>query len=343
MRMLRVVLLLVLNVQALSFAQPAFQENTQPAPTQTTDQPVYAPDDYVIRPGDVVSVRVLREPDMSGDMQVSAKGYIRIPFLREPILAAGRTAWQLADVIRQQVDEILWEPQVDVQVKHGQQDVAYVLGEVNRAGPVPVRVGTRLLNVLVAAGGLSKNAGNVAYILRDQMRLPDEQKSNSDHTAEAEVKLASVLETVDIRGLLRGHVELASLERFNRPIYPGDIISIPEADRVFVGGNVHAPGAFELRGDLTLTQALMLAGGPKPDSRKKEIRLVRPGPDGASVSEQLVNLDIIEKDASKDIRLQANDIVFVPVSRAKTIVSTMLNAFILQSAVGVPAYLIFRR
>jgi polysaccharide export outer membrane protein len=344
MRLLSVVLLLVLNVQTLTSAQTLPQESpARQALNEASNQPVYAPDDYIIRPGDVLSVRVLREPDMSGDMQVSAKGHIRIPFLRDPIMAAGRTAWQLADVIRQQVDEILWEPQVDVQVKQGQQDFAYLLGEVNHPGPVPVRIGTRLLNVLVAAGGLSKNAGNIAYILRDQMRLDDAQKNADNANNDVEIKLTSVLETVDIRGLLRGRVELASLERFNRPIYPGDVISVPEADRVFIGGNVNTPGAFELRGDLTLSQALMLAGGLKPDSRKKEIRLVRPGPDSASISESLVNLDSIEKDATKDIRLQPNDIVFVPVSRTKTVISAMLSAFILQSAVGIPAYLMFRR
>jgi polysaccharide export outer membrane protein len=50
-------------------------------------------------------------------------------------------------------------------------------------------------------------------------------------------------------------------------IRPGDIISIPETDQIFVTGAVVKPGATPLRSRLTLIQALGIAGGFAPDAR----------------------------------------------------------------------------
>jgi hypothetical protein len=55
-------------------------------------------------------------------------------------------------------------------------------------------------------------------------------------------------------------------------IRPGDIISIPETDQIFVTGAVVKPGATPLRSRLTLIQALGIAGGFAPDAARSRIR-----------------------------------------------------------------------
>lgn len=291
-----------------------------------------SPYDYVIGPGDLLSIRVFQQPDLSGDVRVTAQGYIRLMFIDEPIQATGHTEWELADIIREKLGVILRDPQISVQVKEAQQDMAYILGSVRTPGPVPVRSETRLLNLIASAGGLGDRAGNVAHILRSSLWTADNQENQNQA---GEVKLSSVLETVNIRQMLQGRVEL------NKRIYPGDVVSIPEADKVFIGGNVNSPGAFELRGDLTLSQAITMAGGIKPASKKDKITIIRQEPQKTELTEVIVNLGEIEKDANKDIKLQANDVVFVPSSVTKNLGLALLNSLAIQTAL-LPLYIIRR-
>ena len=288
--------------------------------------------DYVIGPGDIISVRVFQQPDLSGDVRVSAKGEIRLLFVEEPIKAVGLTEWELADKIREKLLVVLRDPRVSVQVKEARQDVAYILGAVKSPRSVPVYSESRLLNLLAEAGGLSDRAGTVAYILRGNVWSADTQE---DVNTSGEVRLSSVIETVDIAKMLQGQVEL------NKRIYPGDVVSVPEAGKVFVGGSVNKPDAFDLRGDLTLTQAITLAGGTKPEAKKNKVIIIRQEPGKPQLTEITVNLGEVEKDSSKDIQLQASDVIFVPSSTMKNLGLALLNSLAIQSAL-LPLYIIRR-
>ena len=294
-----------LTVSASGLQQPSSGQSQVEAVDQ---QPLSLPVDYVIGPGDVLSVRIFQQPELGGDVRVSAQGYIRLLFVEEPIKAEGLNEWELAQVIREKLTTILRDPQVSVRVMQAQRDMVYILGAVQRPGSVAWSPGTRLLNLVAAAGGLGDRAGYVAHILRGSVWSGNGQRENQSN--EAELTLTSVLETVNIRQMLQGRVEL------NKPIYPGDIVSVPEADRVFVGGNVNTPGAFTLQGELTLSQALTLAGGLKPASKRK-VTIIRQEAGKGGLTEITVDLGEVEKDQSKDVALQANDIVFVPDSKGK--------------------------
>lgn len=332
-RALTLCLVVAMSVGPCLAVQPQ-EPQTQPK-SEVTDQPlVTAAGDYLIQPGDVLSIRVFQQPELSGDFKVSAQGLLRLLYLDEPIKAAGLTEWQLADVIQKAYATLLRDPRVSVQAKDARQAVAYILGQVQSPGPVPWTPGTRLLNMIAAARGLNERAGNVVFILRNTVWSAGERPENQ--TGETEVKLTSVLETVDVRQMLLGNVEL------NRLINPGDIVSVPEVDRVFVGGGVNSPGAFELRGDLRLSQVLTLAGGLKTTSKKK-VTIIRRQPGKPGLTEILVDVEAMMKDRSKDIAMEANDLVFVPSSVAKSVGLALLNAFAFQSAVQLPFYLLTGR
>jgi polysaccharide export outer membrane protein len=81
---------------------------------------------------------------------------------------------------------------------------------------------------------------------------------------------------------------------------------------IYVGGNVVKPGRFELRGEMSVTDAISTAGGMIPGSNDSEIILFR------RVSNQMVEVKrinmkrAIEKDALReDMVLQANDSIYV--------------------------------
>jgi polysaccharide export outer membrane protein len=311
------------------------QEKKSPDMTQVEMRnklPMSPPIDYVIGPGDLLSIRVFQQPDLSGDVRVTVQGYIRLMFIDEPIQATGHTEWELTDIVQKKLGAILRDPQVSVQVKEAQQDVAYILGAVQSPRPVTVHADTRLLNMMAAGGGLTDRAGNVVHILRGTVWSGEGQPPVNGTD---EVKLSSVLEIVNIREMLQGGIEL------NKRIFAGDVVIVPEADKVFVGGNVNTPGAIELRGDLTLSQALTLAGGVKPAS-KKNLTIVRQGAAKSNVTEIVVNLGDVQKDPSKDPRLQANDIIYVQSSAVRNLGMSLLTTMAVQMAVVLPFYFINR-
>src|SRR5205823_14210009 len=89
------------------------------------------------------------------------------------------------------------------------------------------------------------------------------------------------LTELNLRDILDGHPEA------NLYIQPGDIITVPEADQVFVTGSVIQPRPIPLVGKLTLTRALYSAGGFYPDANKKKVRVIRQQPGTETMTETI--------------------------------------------------------
>jgi protein involved in polysaccharide export with SLBB domain len=83
------------------------------------------------------------------------------------------------------------------------------------------------------------------------------------------------------------------------------------AQRVFVAGEVNLPGVLPIVGRITMTQAVLNAGGPKPTARLSQVLLLRyDGENRTSV--QSIRLSDILKGAKADIPLRPYDVVYVP-------------------------------
>lgn len=80
--------------------------------------------------------------------------------------------------------------------------------------------------------------------------------------------------------------------------------------QVFIAGEAVQPGAYNVNGLTTITQALIASGGVKQTGSLRHIQLLRKG---KVVSEfDLYDL-LIKGDTSKDIRLSSGDTLFIPV------------------------------
>ena len=55
----------------------------------------------------------------------------------------------------------------------------------------------------------------------------------------------------------------------------GDTVLVPKAETVYVFGHVRSPGAYPIQRDMTVLQALALAGGLTEQGSTSRIRLVR--------------------------------------------------------------------
>jgi polysaccharide export outer membrane protein len=110
------------------------------------------PQAYRIGPGDLISVQVFQEPDLSNDkIQVDDVGRIQIP-LAGDILAAGLTGPELAAVITERLGrEFIRYPRVVVSVVSTREQSVAVEGEVKMPGVYKVTPNDTLLSAIARA------------------------------------------------------------------------------------------------------------------------------------------------------------------------------------------------
>ena len=110
--------------------------------------------------------------------------------------------------------------------------------------------------------------------------------------------------------------------------------------KIYVGGEVVNPGDIPYRGELTLVQAIMQAGGFLKTARLSEVVLIRRGQEGEPIG-TVVNVQEILKEAQfqNDVPLAPSDLIFVSRSRIANV-----NLFIEQYFVNnypIPIFLGF--
>lgn len=81
---------------------------------------------------------------------------------------------------------------------------------------------------------------------------------------------------------------------------------------VYVAGEVNFPGEIDYRGGLSLVQAIFDAGGFNRRARRKEVLVIRPGPDSIAVGTIVDVKQILRKgQIGNDFQLAPLDIVYV--------------------------------
>ena len=114
---------------------------------------------------------------------------------------------------------------------------------------------------------------------------------------------------------------------------PGDIVSVMDADQVYVYGNVNKQGVVRMREPLTLTQAIVAAEGLKAATDLGNVRVIRQKPGSSERTETIYNFKEIAQGKSTDPYLQPNDIVAI--SRDKT--QSILNSIGSSLTNGIPS------
>lgn len=153
------------------------QPSTTPAPIAGAAD---SPSEYVIGPGDVLSIFVYEAPPLSvTDLPVRPDGRISVPLVPD-VLAAGKTPTQLGAEISAKLKKYVNDPNVTVMVKsfEGPSDQQVrVIGEATDPQAIPFRANMSVLDVMIATKGLTKfAAGNRAMIVRHignkELRIP---------------------------------------------------------------------------------------------------------------------------------------------------------------------------
>jgi polysaccharide export outer membrane protein len=281
--------------------------------TMANAQPALESQRYRIGAGDVLDIRILNRPQLSREaVRVEGDGMIRMPLIDGQIQAACKSEGELATEISKRYLKYYRTAQVDVFVKEYHAREAALIGAVNEQGRYQMQRRLRLLELLSFAKGPSDKAGQTINIVRGPRT---DLCGNNGQPESSEGSFISLR----LNDTLRGE------ENSNPYIQAGDIITVPEAEQVYVVGNVYSPKSLPLKEPISVSRAIAMAGGPLRDSKTDRIHIVRQQPNGEK-SEMYVNLSAIARKHAADVMLQPNDIVEVQESSGKSLIRSLLGA-----------------
>ena len=215
-----------------------------PIPLKPSNEDISLTKIYRVGPNDVLDVRINEaEPRQSTLFTVTAAGLLEHPILAEPLSVSALTTEEIGIKIQDDLKKraLIDNPQVTVGVRDYASHSIHVTGLVKDSGTKFLRREAIPLYVVVADADPLPEAAKVTVLRREQNQM-------------FEIDLTKV---ADMSLLVR----------------PGDVINLQrnETQFIYVGGEVKAPGEKIFRRGITLTQAILSAGGMTPKSKVAEI------------------------------------------------------------------------
>ncbi len=308
--------LVTVSVNAQTVAAQSADDNSGTAPNKAAAVVVHDDLRYRIGPGDILDIKVFNKPQFNREgVRVDQRGMIRMPLIKEEILAACQTEETLEAKVTELLKEYIREPQVTVQIKEYLAEPVAVLGAVRNPSRFQLQRRVRLLELITFVNGPSDNAGRSVQVVHTGPRVTCDGPPVADAGE-------NPIDSYKLADTLRGD------EKSNPYVQPGDVVSIAVADQVYVIGNVIHPVALPLTEPLTVSRAIAMAGGTAMDTKKAGVRIVRQKPGTTEKTELIVDLEAINKHKAEDPILVANDIVDVPASGGKRFLRSLMGAVV---------------
>lgn len=232
--------------------------------------------EYRVGAGDVLDIRVagldVRDSTL---FTISADGRLDYPLVTQPMRVSGLTANEIEVRLSREI-KILEKPRLMVSVREYASHLVIASGLVATPGPVTLRREAIPLFALLAQIGPTANATKVVLARSGQ---PDNE------------------------------ISLADQSGLNTLIVSGDVIKVAGPPKrlpfFFIGGAVNSPGQKEYYDGLTLTQAVLAAGGVQTELATR-VRLARQGHDGKLLTKGF-DLSEIKAGIAVDPDVEAGD------------------------------------
>ena len=252
---------LIVALLLAAWLQPPAVPPAAPVVTPPMAAQPAVPSEYIVGPQDLLAVSVQGVAELTRDVIVDQDGTFDFPYIGR-IQAGGKGVRAIeADIKGKLSPRYLINPVVNVDVKAFRSQVVYVFGAVVRPGSVRIAGNATLMSVLAEAG-FSTRSGSVITITR----WPKGTKVSGPAAN------APNAETIKVN---RKELEFGGAQTI--ALQDGDTISVPEAEKYTITGYVRSPGVFEIDGDLSVLQALAIAGGVSEQGAANRIEIQRIG------------------------------------------------------------------
>jgi protein involved in polysaccharide export with SLBB domain len=270
----------LLLLQAANFAQTP--ENVLPPMPESK-----------IHFGDLIDVDVIGSTEYDWRGTITPEGFLNgIDFVEEPIYALCRSEEDVARQLEKGYAKLLREPKVVVRIlDRSGRPVSVLYGAVRTPQRFRIERAARL-NELISCEPKKKSNHD------DEASQNNEPRERFVAAREAG---GATSVTIKIADLLSGKADANPL------ILTGDIVTVLEAEPIYVIGGVNAPKQISSRSRLTLTRAIASAGGLTRNADPKKVTIFRREKNETKIIE--IDFEAVKSGASEDFVLKAFDIV----------------------------------
>jgi polysaccharide export outer membrane protein len=288
--------------------------------------------DYKVGPEDQLGVVIFGQDNLNRELRVNGQGEITMPLVGI-VKVAGLTPQEIEKRLEELYNaRFLVNPQITVTVREFRHQRVAVTGAVAKPGSYEIIGPRTLLEVLALAGGFSNQgsptgggsqAGDVINVIRHQ-NAPDIATSMK---AAASKPFSPKTETmvIDLRRLVSGQEP-----QLNIPVRNGDVVNVPFAGTAYVLGGVRRPGNIAVKENITVSQAVAIAGGVDPLIGTNNITIMRFDEQGRPISLK-TNLSNIIARNDEDLPLKDSDVVVVNESTLKK------TLFVIRTLLPIPS------
>jgi protein involved in polysaccharide export with SLBB domain len=192
---------------------------------------------------------------------------------------------------------LLWESETEANIELQDGDVllipavrkVWVAGAVLRPGAVEYQPRMTVVDAISAAGGpISLDISDLSAV---------------------RIVSGNDVKVVNLEGAFQG----GNLPTY--PLKPGDVVLVPERAKAYIYGAVFKPGAVRVQEGDTVLTALSSAGGPIPDARLDEARLLRFVDGQAIVMKLDLGKALSRGDLSQAPVMMPGDVLYIPPRR----------------------------
>ena len=269
-------------------------------------------DSNLIHLGDLIEVDVVGSLEFDWRGTINPEGFLNgINFVEEPVFALCRSGEKVAADVAKGYRRILREPKVEVRIlDRSNRAISILAGAVKLPQRLQIRRAVFLNELLIISGGLTDKASGEIQIYRPQNLSCKAKNEAANKGKEEKERFTTVSQddgsqyiNIKISDLLTGKKES------NPQILSGDIITVLEAQSVYVTGGVTNPKQVSFRSQITLTRAIASAGGITKEADAKKVSIFRRNGGETQIIE--ADLEKIKANQAEDVSLQASDIVEV--------------------------------
>lgn len=302
---------LLFFVFALCFSQLALGQQTAATPEKRG---------YLVAPGDVITAKVMGEPQFDFVATVDEDGKFQVPFFTQGVMAKCRTEKELRTEVAQLLSKYLKAPEIGLNVQRHSRPPVVVSGEIRKPVDVDLTRRATLLDMITLAGGPTKEAGGLIQVFRPTPPMCNDRDQATIWTAENSSGADVPMRLYTYSNLKSGK------EESNPEIFAGDLIIVRKAPPVYVIGEVMRLQQEVLitESGLSLREAIAQVGGVSREAKTKKITIHRLKDNSKERQMIAVNYDLIKTGKQPDIVLQPEDIVEVDKAK-KSIAQTILE------------------